>query len=78
MENKQITYGQAVALRVKELMGQNITKNKLAESCNIPSATITELLEAKYDYPSPKTIIAICKFFNMELHTFFDSPYFYL
>lgn len=78
MENNKITYGKAVALRLQEIIDTyNFTKNKLAELCNIPSATITVLLQGKYEYPSQKSILAICNYLNMDLQEFFNSPYFY-
>lgn len=79
MENKKITYGQAVSLRVKELLEkEQKTKYWLALQSGIPHSTLKAIVDAKYDFVEPKAIMGLCRAFKMEFVQFYDSPYFYL
>ncbi len=77
MENKQITYSQAVSLRVKEIMGE-MSINRLSNLSLIPTSTLDDLTKGKSEFPSQKAIIEFCRYFKMELAEFYDSPYFYI
>lgn len=79
MEKKQISFGQAVALRANEIRKEhNLSINKLSNLSLIPKATLIDLLHARYDFPSSRGIIEFCRYFNLTLAEFYDSPYFYL
>ena len=79
MRKNKISFGRAVSLRVKELMTQHkLTQNQFSIETGVPVSTLCELLNVKHENIIPTSIIAICKYFKMELSEFFDSPYFYI
>ncbi len=80
-KNKQITYGKAVALRCSEIIdtkAKGISVNKLSELSLIPQSTLNDLIHEKSEFPSMKGIIEFCRYFNMSLAEFYESPYFYI
>ena len=70
---------QAYATRIKQLMKENhVNLYKLSKMSGVPHPTISVLLSCKTKDPRSKTILNICRAFNMNYREFYDSALFEL
>jgi len=68
---------QAYATRIKQLMKENrVNLYKLSKMSGVPHPTISVLLSCKTKDPRSKTILNICRAFNMNYREFYDSALF--
>lgn len=67
----------ATKSRILQLCGErNITINRLATMCALPSSSIKNILYGKSQNPKLLTIKLICDGLNMTLGEFFSTPEF--